>query len=694
MGKYADMVLSGDFKDEPEKPSEDKPADGLSPIDMIMGTADLIQREFTPRENEISTITNEPVMDYTPTGQPSTKLSALAKSGFVDDPKGKIKIFAKSRGIPEDRYSIYKGEIVYQGDDGKWYPETKKTIGGKVREIVGESPAFLPSGILAGAGATVGPGSAFMGAAGGEGLRQYIGDKMTGTETDPKEGLLKMGLSGLTGLLGMTGGKTTNRTLNSIGAKRGGLLASHAGRNRKLIDIQATKRLERMGEDVGVDLFPPQTTGSKALADKFNLLGDLEPSSPIIQAARKKQHEQIDNAVNAFLDAVSPDMTPGNVGRRLKTASTSAIDAADAARTKTASKVYKSAFKNAKPVDVGPVVKQIAALKSDLPESGSKARTIVGKIEKMLFKQGDDGPVPQTDIRVLDNVKKEIDVLLTGPDSTSVHKDVIRRLTSIKDSLVKQADKASPEYKKARKLYGDLSPSVDRLKDSKIGDMSRLKKQNTIEQAARKLFSNIGSTPESISYAKAVIKQRDPEAWNGAIRTHLQEIFERTKSSAGGVDATTNIGGHFFKRTWGDPKQRKILRAAMEPDQFDYFRKLTTVLDRAGMILRKESATATRQEMIDEIGGSMLRRSVRAATRPMVTKERVIADMLVKARLGQNAKALANAMVSRKHANQLNKMYQLSPRSEKLIPMLSTFAAVIAGGELKSSHVVKKAEAR
>lgn len=684
--KIIDAILFGSAEsfDSAEKQNPEA-------IDMILGV-DKVNREFSPKGNEISTVTGKPVVEWTPTMKPSTSFGALVKSGFVDDPIGKIKIFAEARGIPVGRYSIQDGEIIYQDDDGKWYPETKNTIGGKLREIVGESPAFIPSGILGGVGATVGPGSAFMGAAGGEGLRQYIGDKMTGTETDPKSGLLKMLLAGGEGLLGSLSGFAGKKAINAAGAKRGGILAAHAGRNRSLIDIDEARALESLGRDVGIDLYPPQTTGSKALADKFNLLGDMETSSPIIQAGRKRQYEQIHKSVYDFLDDISPEVSEGAVGRRLKNASTEIIDAADTSRTAKASVVYEKAFNEAEPVDVMPVINNIRRLKSDLPESGSKARTLINKIEGMLTKKGEDGPVPQTDIRVIDNIKKEIDVMLKGPEGESIHKDIKRRLVSIKDGLVKQADKASPQYKEARELYGNLSPAVDKLKTSKIGDLSRLNKEKTLEEASKKLFSNVGSSPESITYAKRMIRKSDPDAWDAALRVHIQDLFEKTKSSAGGVDATTNIGGNFYKRTWGDPKQRKILKAAMDPGQYDYFKKLSTVLNRAGMILRKESATATRTEMIDEIGGSMLRRTVRAATRPLYTKERVVGDWLVKANLGRNAKILADAMVSKRAANQLNKMYQLSPRSERLLPMLSTFISVLSGGQLATAHRIRAGE--
>jgi hypothetical protein len=183
-----------------------------------------------------------------------------------------------------------------------------------------------------------------------------------------------------------------------------------------------------------------------------------------------------------------------------------------------------------------------------------------------------------------------------------------------------------------------------------------------------------------------LIVKEDPDAWNAALRIRLQDIFEQTKSSAGGVDATTNVGGNFYKKVWGDPHQRKIMKAAMTPSQYNYMEKLFTVLDRAGVILKRSGVTP-KGELMEEIGGGALRKATRAITRPLYTRERLVGDWWLGVRMGKKSKELAEAMVSKKASKQLNRMYQLSPQSEKLIPMLSDFIAIMGGGALKRSHV-------
>jgi len=248
----------------------------------------------------------------------------------------------------------------------------------------------------------------------------------------------------------------------------------------------------------------------------------------------------------------------------------------------------------------------------------------------------------------------------------------------VKKALVGAMEKAVPEYKYALNEFKRLSPAIDAIKNSKVGELSGLKIDRTVETAVKKLFSPTQSSPEMVAYAKQLIAKENPKAWDAAVRVHLQTLFESTKKSAtGGI---TNIGGHFYKKVAGDLSQIKILKAAMEPEHFKTISEFMEVLESAGVILGKESATATRQAMMEEIGGKGLRSVVRAWTRPLVTKEKVIGDRMLESILYGNARKLADAMVSEKAAVQLSKIKHLGPKSELFIPALTTFLAMVKSG--------------
>ena len=77
---------------------------------------------------------------------------------------------------------------------------------------------------------------------------------------------------------------------------------------------------------------------------------------------------------------------------------------------------------------------------------------------------------------------------------------------------------------------------------------------------------------------------------------------------------------------------------------------------------------------------------------PLRTKEMAVYEWINRTAMGKNAEALAKAMIEGKGQKQLEKMIQLGPKSQKLIPMLTTFIAIITGGELRSSNRIEKAE--
>ena len=196
--------------------------------------------------------------------------------------------------------------------------------------------------------------------------------------------------------------------------------------------------------------------------------------------------------------------------------------------------------------------------------------------------------------------------------------------------------------------------------------------------AAKKLFSSIDSSPTTVKRAKRLIKNQNPAAWDEAMRVHLQDLFESTKQSATGD--ITNTGGHFYKKVWGNTRQKKILEAAMDKNQFQNLSDFMTVLKRSGLILGKESATATRQAMMEEMQGPSLSRVVRVISRPLVTKEKIFGDQLLQSVLYKNAKQLAEVMTSEKAAVQLKKMMKLPPTVKKVLPQFTTFLTMVSKG--------------
>jgi hypothetical protein len=561
-----------------------------------------------------------------------------------------------------------------------------------IKRFVAKTGAHAPSIILSIIGSTAGPGTAALGAAGGEGIRKSIANIALDEPQTTSGNIIDMTKEGAIAGGGDVAGRAGAMFVNKVGAVRGGKLAAAAGRNRNLINVKETKKLENLGKEFGIDLYPPQTTGSKLLSDKFNLLGDLESSSKIIQKARTKQIEQIDTAVYKFFKGLSPTKE-GNlaIGEQLTKAAKKAVEAPVLVRRAKASPIYKKAFKDSKMVDVKPVVALIEeqlktakggvrqhllkAKKSIMAPDLPKTKTILnaeGKpIKKSLF---------DTTLKGLHDSKIEIDRLIGQASKDSQGNIVKKNYKNIKNLLLKQMDAASPDYKRARAIFSEFSEEVTKQgKKTVLYDISKLEGDKVV-MASKKLLSSpeVKKDPMIVSKIKRLIIKQDKDVWDKAVSSHLQDIFESTKLSATGD--TTNIGGHFYKKVWGDLGQRRVLKSAMGPKKFKNLENFMAVLQRSGMILGKQSATATRQAMMEEMGGKGLRKGVRAITQPLYTKKRLFGDMLLESVLHKNSKLLAEAMTSKSAADQLNKMFQLGPGSEKAFPAMTNFLSMVAFG--------------
>ena len=794
MTSAADIILGGASIDGLENNAPDDAAkDEKAPKRPQINAADIVLGGST-LDDWVDTVPLSSVLtkEFMGEQKDSAGFLTLLQSGIVDDPQTKIKIYASSRfpNEPEEkrlkRYGIHDGNIVYMGDDGKLYPETAKNWFQTIKKFTADTGAHLPSIIMSTVLAATGPGGAALGAAGGEGVRKAIAATAYGEPQTAMDNTISMGTEGLMGGAGEVVGSNIGRAYNYLGAKRGGKLAAAAGRNRADIDVGATRRMEALGRQHGVDLYPPQTTGNKRLADKFNLLGDIDASADIIQGARETQAQQVDYAVYRYLNELAPDTTtPTTAGKGVVDASRKAVERPIKVRAAKAKPLYEKAFKNQNIIDESEVANRISrnqnqikilentkpdpdvdAMVSTLKERGIPTmqqkgegaqayasriagdyRRIVKKpppmkgggidtekisalksennaLERALKGEAVDGidlpmkvkkvdttdalkeiqalkssTVPDDpswkaldkiekmigqangDLRKLDRVKRSsIDSILDRVDPHGKNQTLRMEVSRVKEKLLSSMDDVSPDYKKARKIFEEDSIPVNRLGSKNIvADVAKLE-NDQVANAARRLFSSVNSGPENVARARKLIKKESPEAWDAALRTYLQDIFENAKGSVT-TGQTTNAGGHFWKNVFGNERQRKILRAAMTDQQYGALTDFMEVLKRSGIILGKESATATRQIALEEMKRQGESRMIMAATRPLYTPKRLIGDTVNAMMFGKYAKELAEAMTSERAARQLARMKQLKPGTAKMLNQLSTFLSMTIGGD-------------
>ena len=615
-------------------------------------------------------------------------------AGLADDPQTQIRVYAASRfpNLPEPerlkRYGIHNNEVVYMGDDGSLYRETADTWWQRIKRFAAQTGSHAPAIAMGVIGAVVGPGTAALGAAGGEGIRKSIAGTVLKEPQTTMGNIASMALEGATAGAGEIAGRGVVRGLNRLGAMRGGKIATAAGQRRGEIDIPKTKDLRRIAEEMGIDLSAAETTGSKALVDKYNLLGDLPATADLIRADRLKRIGQIEiSAEKKLLPRISPKKeSVTKIGEDIVAASKKAVEKPVKVRRAKASPLYKKAFEESPPFGTTPIKNDLASVFKD-SLSGSAEDKAFNRLSKMI-------PEKKMSLKQVDTFKKEIDKILgdfTKDPRFAVDKGVKNKLLKFKKALLKQADETSPTYARARKIFGEYSEEVEkRSVKTLIGRISKLEGDQKLK-AVKELFKSTDSYPEVIARIKKQVTEQSPEVWNKAVRQHIEEVFDSVTELA--TDDIYNLGGMFRKKLFGSKKRREILKAAVDPGQFKALENFMEVMQRTGLIMKKESATATRQVLIQELGAQagegLAGKIIRAQTRPLYTKTRIVGDwfrkmntLIKQGKADKELRKLVDVLLSGDAAKQLEKMIQLSPRSVKLIPQFATFLGLTTKGEV------------
>jgi len=669
-----------DFATELLEPSFRQTQAGKVPTPEIDFAGELLEGQplqpVRRQTGSISTITGKPITERVQTGQEPAGFGTQVKTGFVESPEAKINIFAQARfpDIPlkkaRERYGVIDGDVVYLANDGNIYREVPGDTPERVVSFLADLPGQAPAIIGGTAGSVFGgiPGAS-LGAGAGEATKQIIGKLAF---DDPVSAGRIAGEAALGGV-GETIGKGISSAVGKALLNRGGTLSKAAKGSIAQLDKAAAKEAEALGKRYGIDLFSPQTTELPELIDQFKLLADLPKTSNLLRDVAKNQQTQVQGAIEQFANEITTDaVTPFTTGKRLSETAEAAITELKKNRSQLAKPYYEAAFEKPVELNFDPIFQTLDGLLKNSPK-GSKSFRSLSRVKRMLS----DGRA-DNNLQFLDNVKKEIDAMLTGPDALSIAKTTQRNLLEVKGSLTNMADTASPLYAEARKVFQALSPGVTEAEQSIIGNIAKLE-GDQVTQASKKLFASITSSPEAVRYARTVIKKNNPDVWDQAVKTYLLDVFENIKGTVSGN--FTNLGGQFFKRTIGNLKQQRILKEALGKEGFQNFTKFADILRRTSLTTGKESATASRQVALNKLKEQGESKIVGLGefriTQPFAQISKKINDLL----FGNFQTRLADALVSPQAAKRLEKVRSLSGSREKQIKAFSTFLSLAIGGE-------------
>jgi len=508
-------------------------------------------------------------------GDDPAPLGAAFLSGFVEDPKKKIELFARSRfpKLPLEeavkRYGIVGDNIVYIDDDGR----IQKELSGvnKVARAVGEYG--LP---FAGAavGVAAGPVGSAIGGAGGMGWRKNIGT-MLGDTQDPWQNTKDMAIEGAVDLAGAKAGqlfadKFVNRSV---------------ARDISHFDPTDAQKIIDLGRQYGITVTPAEATRLGSLVSQQTRLGmGFDEAGDIVREFYRKRAAQEGVAIEQF---IGRGPSSSETGANAKQAALDAIEAAKESRRRAASPLYKRWVRNDVLVDE----QRFNDLLSD-PDSGPLLKEYIRRVkaDKAL------GVSEHNDraLSVIQEVQAELRDEARYLKTQMGRKNRPFKMDEARKKLLKLVDEQYPEYATARRAYAGESPRVSRLEKGIEGTLSRVK-DDKLHTVAKRIFSQDEAGPETVRRARLMfsVKGKQQE-WDDLVNTWLRYNWEKQRITSDAYNISR--AGNWKAAVYGSENARTMMKEALGPQRFGQFEELMEVLEATARVPKGQSMTEPAQQ--------------------------------------------------------------------------------------------------
>lgn len=639
-----------------------------------------------------------------------------ARTGFVDNPESVIEIYAKDRfpDIPRrerlQRYGIRDGEVVFVDDDGKLKRETPDTFWSKAKRLAGESIAYIPETVLSGVGSYMaGPFGAGAGAAGGEVIRKAVGAAI-GDEQDAWDWAKDIGAAGALGGISDKAGRFVTNRINNLLMRRGKNLRFGVGKDitKGYITPEkqaAAEHLEYIAKKEGIPLDPAQLYGSDGLEYMMKYLRNHPKTADLAQALYEKQSLDTERSIRKLYSSMlNPDDSPIKLGGELQETAEKIIENAKNARTSATSPIYREAFQKADPaqINIQPALDELDKIIAKYNKGGQtgRVRSIFEGVKKSLMEESTDSAgkvklIPETNLEKIDKAKKGIDALIdkSAPAVNDIPKpgmpDFLNEITNVKKKLLSAIDTAGEggmKYAAARAKHAEMSPAINSLKKSVIGDLANLKKNKTIAKATAQLFSESNVVdPKLLRQARNLIVAENPDLWDRAIGGYIRDTYMHLKGGQASGGNIVNAAGKMAQKIKGSPIQDDILKVALEhkPDKYRNLKETLWLYERLGVGTGKESATWRFKVIEDEIMGNAGKvarftdNALKFAKSPVTTTVDAIRNKLWDIVINGKQDDIFRAMTDPDVAKLIGEMKPLEKDSEKFIRSAAAVTAML-----------------
>lgn len=602
----------------------------------------------------------------------TASFGSLAKAAMVDDPKTKMRIYAEDLFPGEkdaiERFGLYRGEIVYIGKDDQPHKAEPEGITGAPKafaaNVAGNALPILggaAGAVLGAPGGALGvAGLASLGAAGGKSLQQLIANVGLG---EPQT--VGGNVAGMAKEAAFAGGGSIGGSLFQKWLQR------NMARDISKFDPAAVADLDAKAAKQRVTLNVAQRTNLPSLKGRVEALSRMPQSGDDMNASLEATRQQAGDAADRFVagvqDFYNSVRQSGEAGRA---GATSVLEKIAENRSTAAKPLYDKAFANAV-VDTRDEALQ-KVMETDAFKRGYERALRIAKNE------GLDLSSEKNAFKMLHYTKLGLDDLLDpkvmareGIGSTEQ-----RAILGVKHRLLGVMDAASPDYRRARSVYGHYMPSLKAEREGLLGALAELP-DDQLQSAAKTVFSS-ATSPEEVRHLRSMFFRYDQgEKWKALTKGYLQDTLETaSKEFKSGPGAGKAVTWRYM--LLGDPKQKANLRAAMTDEQWTGFNEMMDVFEAVGRTRGTgNSITMPMQEAASELRKESGAGLIATALKP----RQAVIDWIEEARLGKHAAKQVEILNDPNALKRLKELRRLSPNDQKFIQGVSTLIGVTASPE-------------
>lgn len=647
---------------------------------------------------------------------------ALVQEGFVDDPVSKIKIFASQRfpdmpieeavsryhifdkdGAPQIGYTM--GELDQQGNP-IYYPEKPGFMQSPMHAAL-DVASWAPSGIpqLAGeaaaatrvgaealkkapfphpaAKAAAYTGGAMVGGAlagaTAESLKQGAGKAIYGDDFD----LLPVGEAAKWAAFG--------EFLGPVMSKGAGYMFG----NKKPMDLSRINEIDvddlmRKAEQFGITLTPAELSNAVELKSMQRILSQHPASMGEMQEFFDTRNEQLLTAMNDLISSVSPydDLLEGG-GAAFKAAQKRRQDLIDA-RSDAVSDLYNAG----RGLDVAPA--RVSSIRDGLEmlasDSGAAKQRLLGQLADKLINP-DTGKV-YNKAGQLHDVRMELDGLLENKSLPKWKAGVISKMRGEIDALLKEF----PEYKKADKVFSEMSKPIEKI-ESLIGPkLIRAGDDDAATAIMTRIFGS-KSSPQRVASARKIFEEAgELDKWDGLVQGWLED---RLISMPGRIDANTPMD--FRKVLIGNTPKKDIpkLKAALGEEKFSQMMDMADLLSALAKMPKAGSPTAPNLWNVEEVnkwGGGLSKEQLAKNAANLVQSINVlkwpqrISDAAQEKIFEENMQSLARIFTSPEGYTKLKREIDMLRKLEDSANMTST-QRIVAPALIKMAAMIATEDA-